>query len=72
MLADSCKPLKGLDGFLEHPLAALRIGLGGPEVGQGSDHLDSVMSQKFGQIGLRRQQQDGQVAAVHHVPAKGP
>ena len=69
-VAQTVEQAKRFDRFIEHALAALRIGIGGHEVGQAGDDLDLVLRQESSQVFLRRQQQDAQIAAVHHVPAE--
>lgn len=59
-----------LDRLIEYSLPALRVGAVGEEVGQARNHFHIVPRQELDEIGLRREQQDRQVAAINHMPAE--
>ena len=53
--------------LLEHPVAPLRVGVELPVVGQRADHLDAVFGEELREVGVGREVEDGQVAAVDDV-----
>ena len=66
-IAQCVELAQGFDRLVEDAVAALRIGLRRSEVGQRCHHLHLIGREEVGEIGMRLEQQDAQIAAIHHV-----
>ena len=69
-IAESVQETERFHRFLKNSIASLRIGLAGTVRRKRGDDLDLVVSQKFHEIRLGREQQYGQITAIHHMSAK--
>ncbi len=69
-IAEAVQETKRFYRLLEDSVATLCIGLARAVRRKRGDDLDSMASEKFPQVGLRGDQQHGEVAAIHHLPSE--
>src|SRR5262245_36569887 len=73
--APVAQPIEGFqpaDGRFEHALAALAIDVVFEIAGKRSDDLDPLAGEKFGEVLLAGDFENGEIAAIHHAHAHGP
>jgi len=70
-VTESIEEAKRLDRFLKNALASLRVGLAGAVRGQRRDNFHTMPGEELAQIGLRWEQQHGEVAPIQHMATEG-
>ena len=69
-VAEGVQALEGFDRGVEDAEAALGVGRAGEIIGQRGDDFDLATRQELGEVFLRRDEQNRQVAAVDDVPTE--
>ena len=68
-VAGGVQPSQRLDGPVEGAVAPLGVGVQPAVVGERGHDLDAARGEPLGQVGAAREQEDREVAPVHHVLA---
>ncbi len=68
-VAGGVQPSQRLDGPVERAVAPLGVGVQPAVVGERGHDLDAARGEPLGQVGAAREQEDREVAPVHHVLA---